>query len=378
MTIEGKTYLASDLAVELGVARSTINDWLTRYADYLESESRGKRKVYSEKSLRILSEISEMRNNGAGSYEIEQQLAARYGVRPEVASPDAPLQTLSGAGEAAGASAALPAQSQSEALPMLRSAFDEMTNRISGEFGRLADQIVSLEEERRKLVRRVWLVLGITLAGTMLLVLLLAWAAYRVYGNLERRSVETGRSVAELVAGNDRTSAERREAEKRRQQSEAEASKRLETLSVTLDHSQKEFKENLGRLTRELGEQRKQFEKQLKELERTSATRAEAEKLRLKEEFARTRQEELKALSEQYENELKKYSTDNEQLRRNDAETEKVRNSLQQKNLELEQRNLELEKLRRKIAELELARIEREKSALPAAEDAPVAAEVQP
>ena len=59
--MEGRTYLASDLAGDLGLPRSTINDWLARYADYLEVETRGKRKVYSTRSLRILKEIAEMR-----------------------------------------------------------------------------------------------------------------------------------------------------------------------------------------------------------------------------------------------------------------------------------------------------------------------------
>ena len=54
---EEKTYLASDLVNELGVARSTINDWLTRYADYLESEARGKRRVYTARSLEVLRHI---------------------------------------------------------------------------------------------------------------------------------------------------------------------------------------------------------------------------------------------------------------------------------------------------------------------------------
>ena len=88
--MESRTYLASDLAGELGLPRSTINDWLTRYAEYLESENRGKRRFYSEKSLNILREIAELRNAGKSSFEIEQQLAARYGIRPEVAHPEEP------------------------------------------------------------------------------------------------------------------------------------------------------------------------------------------------------------------------------------------------------------------------------------------------
>jgi len=97
--MEGRTYLASDLAGELGLPRSTINDWLVRYADYLEVDTRGKRKVYSAKSLQILKEISEMRNEGKSSFEIEQLLASRYGIRPEVAppAPQGPEQQPGGA-----------------------------------------------------------------------------------------------------------------------------------------------------------------------------------------------------------------------------------------------------------------------------------------
>ncbi|MDD3887065.1 MAG: MerR family transcriptional regulator [Victivallaceae bacterium] len=82
--MEEKGYLASDLAVELALPRSTINDWLTRYADYLETETRGRRKVYSAKSLAVLREVAELRTQGAGSFEVEQTLAARHGLRPEV------------------------------------------------------------------------------------------------------------------------------------------------------------------------------------------------------------------------------------------------------------------------------------------------------
>ena len=81
MTTENRRFLASDLSQELGLPRSTINDWLTRYAEYLESENRGKRRFYSEKSLQILREIAELRNAGNSSFEIEQQLAgSKYGI----------------------------------------------------------------------------------------------------------------------------------------------------------------------------------------------------------------------------------------------------------------------------------------------------------
>ena len=52
-----KTYLVSDLASELNIPRTTVNDWLKIYGPYLESELRGKRKVYPERSLKILQEV---------------------------------------------------------------------------------------------------------------------------------------------------------------------------------------------------------------------------------------------------------------------------------------------------------------------------------
>ena len=136
MTGETKRYLASDLSVELALPRSTINDWLARYNDYLEAEIRGKRKYYSEKSLNILKEISGMRNSGMSSFEIEQQLAARYGIRPEVAASG----VSAGQGTEPAATAETPAESQvpavtggnapfnpGEALPILRPAFDAVS-----------------------------------------------------------------------------------------------------------------------------------------------------------------------------------------------------------------------------------------------------------
>ena len=41
------TYSAAGLATALGVPRTTINDWLTRYENYIDSETIGKRKVYA-------------------------------------------------------------------------------------------------------------------------------------------------------------------------------------------------------------------------------------------------------------------------------------------------------------------------------------------
>ena len=193
MTGETKRYLASDLSVELALPRSTINDWLARYNDYLEAEIRGKRKYYSEKSLNILKEISGMRNSGMSSFEIEQQLAARYGIRPEVAASG----ESAGQGTEPAAAAETPAESQvpavtggnapfnpGEALPILRPAFDEMSAKFSQEFSELARRFEAVERERERLTRRMWTLTVVALVGGLALILLLAAAVWGFSGNM--------------------------------------------------------------------------------------------------------------------------------------------------------------------------------------------------
>ena len=265
--MEGRTYLASDLAGELGLPRSTINDWLVRYADYLEVDTRGKRKVYSAKSLRILKEISEMRNEGKSSFEIEQLLASRYGIRPEVAppAPQGPEQQPGASSET------LPAP-QEGGLPALRPAFEQMTVQINTEFLKLANQLEEAERYRKRLVQRMWAVTAGLIVALAVLVLVLALIMYQVFGRIEKKNRETAETLSR------------------------ESGEKLGELGVVLDSSRQDFNENIAKLKEEMAAQRRSFEEKLKELEANSATRAEAQIIKFKEEFARRQQEELKRL----------------------------------------------------------------------------------
>ena len=233
--MEGRTYLASDLAGELGLPRSTINDWLVRYADYLEVDTRGKRKVYSAKSLRILKEISEMRNEGKSSFEIEQLLASRYGIRPEVAppAPQGPEQQPGASGET------LPAPQE----------------------GGL--RLEEAERYRKRLVQRMWAVTAGLIVALAVLVLVLALIMYQVFGRIEKKNRETAETLSR------------------------ESGEKLGELGVVLDSSRQDFNENIAKLKEEMAAQRRSFEEKLKELEANSATRAEAQIIKFKEEFAR-------------------------------------------------------------------------------------------
>ena len=238
MTIVGKSSLASDLASELGLPRSTINDWLTRYADYLESESRGKRRAYSAKSLNILREIGEMRNRGLSSFDIEQQLASRYGLRPEVAQAPAAEDSATGNAPAASreenggdpGTVQLPALTADTALPMLRPVFEELSGHFRAECEKLAGQLEKAEAERRRLVRRIWTMSAFLLVGACALLLLLGATLYVLYGRMEQENRSTRGAVERLSTGiAERGEIDRREAEA--------AATRLDEMNVRLDRS---------------------------------------------------------------------------------------------------------------------------------------------
>lgn len=268
--MEGRTYLASDLAGDLGLPRSTINDWLARYADYLEVETRGKRKVYSIRSLRILKEIAEMRNGGKNSFEIEQLLAARYGIRPEVAAPHHAAEPETAAEEDG---ETLPA-AQEGGLPATRPAFEQMTVQINAEFLKLAARLEEAESARRRLIHRMWAVTAALVVGLASLLLVLALMMYQMFGRLEKKNRETADALSR------------------------ESGEKFGEMTLVLDGSRQDFQENITRLKEELAGQRKSFEEKLREMEASSATRAEAQILRFKEEFARRQQEELKRIEE--------------------------------------------------------------------------------
>ena len=73
--MEGKNYTVIELAEQVGVPRTTINDWLSRYSQYIETAVQGKRKVYPESALAVLREIALMRNAGKAFADIEAELA---------------------------------------------------------------------------------------------------------------------------------------------------------------------------------------------------------------------------------------------------------------------------------------------------------------
>ena len=70
-----KVFSVADIAKKIEIPRTTLNEWLNRYPQFIESRTRGKRKVYTEKAVETLREIAALRDYGRSAVEIEQELA---------------------------------------------------------------------------------------------------------------------------------------------------------------------------------------------------------------------------------------------------------------------------------------------------------------
>ena len=147
---EKQTYLVSDLANELGVPRTTVNDWLKRYDRYLPSEMSGRRRIYTAAALEVLKSVNKMRNDGLSAAKIESEREKKFAIRPdEVPEPELKSAPDEGKDIAAAGNDGTPS------LPALRrEEFDRFIGTVE-EFSRM-------EKNRRRHALYVWLVILLT------------------------------------------------------------------------------------------------------------------------------------------------------------------------------------------------------------------------
>ena len=160
----GKKYSVSELADLIGVPRTSINDWLSRYTQYIDFKLQGKRKIYLESTVKVLKEISELRNSGLSSFDIEEELVKRHPVHGEVSGP----------GDATAESST---DEPPEQFAMIaRQQTDEIAKLISDHLQNIALRIDDIETANRQANSRAnrWYGFAIILALVLLIVGLIA------------------------------------------------------------------------------------------------------------------------------------------------------------------------------------------------------------
>ncbi|MBN2640704.1 MAG: MerR family transcriptional regulator [Victivallales bacterium] len=257
----------SDIVRLTGMPRTTINDWVQRYAQYLSFEMQGKRKLYSDRAIEIIQEINQLRESGLNSFEIDEALLKNHPLKPEIADDDErstrhpePEEKIAAA--APGEDFAVIARRQT----------DEIARLISDQLSNLTHRLDELEQENRQLSRNSgkWLrltaliVFVVFAAGGVLL-----WQYNRQVEDNVKLHVQHSNAI-NLIDEKDKNL-------------EAKTS-HIETLSKTLSMTRKQHEEGLQKLRQNFEEEKTQLKtKADAEAEaRLQAVRLEIEAIREK------------------------------------------------------------------------------------------------
>ena len=274
--MDGKNYTVMELAEQIGVPRTTINDWLARYSQYIDSTLQGKRKVYPESALTVLREIAALRNSGKSFPEIETELSAKHPIRavpvppqeekteakPSAAENPAP-EAKPGTGENNAGFAVIARQQSEEIGRLIGESFRNMEQRIQG--------LEKLSAAQRRL-SYLWLTACICFAVLLAATGYWAWIRMRAAGEENRRLRDQQvENTARLT--------------------------KLQEQSVTLIAGNRDFQANIAKLQSELKQQKQEFDQNI---------RAEKERLT---ELHRAQEKTLAAERDQARHEIKEQET---------------------------------------------------------------------
>ena len=253
----GKKYSVIELAEQLGVPRTTINDWLGKYSSYIDFAVQGKRRVYTDASLAVLREISALRTSGMSSADIETELAKRHPLRAEPAETPQPEQR-----EQEGSPVLQEPAAENTGYQLIAQKQSEEIGRMIGDaFQDMADRMKELEKLSRERARRTWIWIGIS-SGLFVLLLAGIFFASR---QLERAARANEAMRSETKAAGEQLA-------------------QLRLQSAELIAGSKDFKENIALLERELKGQKKAFEENIQTIRKEFEQARKEQEQRISEE----------------------------------------------------------------------------------------------
>lgn len=306
-----KKYSVIELAELLGVPRTTINDWLSKYSMYIDFTVQGKRRVYTDSSLAVLKEISGLRNSGMSSVDIEAELAKRHPVRAEPELPEAapsssvPQKDGEKVSHSSPPVAQDPAAKKENEFQLIAQRQSEELGKVIGEtFQNMALRMEELERLNRAQNSRTKVWMGAT-AFVMVLLLTGAYFSYKQVMLFSRANTEL-----------------KQEAVDTNQQLQM-----LHRQSIELVAGTKGFRDNIALLEKQLKEQQETFEKNINSVkqnfekvqqEHQSRLSAEREKnsalLKMKEAELALEKEKFAAERLKFLRDMERMSSDNENI----------------------------------------------------------------
>ncbi len=277
-------YTVIELSDKLQVPRTTITDWLVRYAAFIDFKVQGKRKVYTDKSIEVLVEIKGLRDQGLSSFDIEEELAKRHPIHGEFSNAAQGAEQSSGdaphaeetAGQPGAGTSLVRQAGNTEVAEMLRNMLVEMTRRMD-----------ELERQSRLNLERSakW---NMASFATILML-----AAVSVFGFLMIRS------ITEEKEGIDKEKQQYLSLSQSLSndlKDERTDKKQMEQTLLEIDGDRKLLKGEMQKLQAEMDKQKVEFENVLRNAIRDSEGAKEAEVVKLRDKFAEERLALLKEL----------------------------------------------------------------------------------
>lgn len=280
-----KVFSVADIAKKIEIPRTTLNEWLNRYPQFIESRTRGKRKVYTEKAVETLREIAALRDYGRSAVEIEQELALKHPFQAEVQA------------DTEQKASAKPEKNINALMMAPRQLRDELALQINDEVGALASSLQQNLHDARRTANRsfrwqIILIVLVVLLGAIFL-LFAVQIAGRIYA--QQQQLNNNNVHLDTLRGN--TEELTLELKKREIQI-VKQEKVLQDMSVTLDKNSKDYQQNIALLERELATMAQKFEESLKRESKKSSGEQNLSMDKMRNEFAQKQLDVLKKIEE--------------------------------------------------------------------------------
>ena len=271
-------YSISDLADQVGVPRTTITDWLGKYARFIELQTQGRRRFYTERTLSVLCKIAELRTAGRSIGDIDGELERIFPVHPTVEPPDAPAGTPGQDGPGSDSTAPAAGQDGRQTYPVVKQEnFDELYDLFGTKFSDLCDAMSAVERKADASARRLRLMLAVAVVIIVVLagILALFYADFLVQRDNTAASRDAASAIAALSAGSEtRENALRADV--------GGLSGNVSGLSGTVSG----MNDDIKKIQADLPAQRAAFEAAIEEMKRSSGSALEAQKAQFEAQIA--------------------------------------------------------------------------------------------
>ena len=200
-----KLYSISDLADQVGVPRTTITDWLGKYARFIELQTQGRRRFYTERTLSVLCKVAELRTAGRSIGDIDGELERIFPVHPTVEPPEKPDEAEAGPADGAGQESAAPDLNTRNYPLVKQETYDDLYDMLGTKFSDLCDAMSAVDRKADVSARRLRLMLAVAVMIIVVLAgfLALFYVSFLVQRDNTAASRDAASAIAALSAGSE-------------------------------------------------------------------------------------------------------------------------------------------------------------------------------